>query len=146
MAGFKRLFEYRRLSCCHDQRILEYIESRSPTQNVGVNAGHEIVKQIYHDMHIRRTMRTPQTLPNSKISFPAIDLLPSTVVVEETQHDPTNDLAALVESMGKANAKRLYSQNKLSSIMDMQNNSSSMKVAGDSGQVFRNSRLSTRAG
>ena len=99
---------------------------------MGVNAGHKIVKQIYKDMHIRRTMRTPQELPDGNMSFPAIDLVPSTIAVEETQHDPTSDLAILVESMGKAHAQRLYSQNKSSSIMNMQDNSASMKVTGES--------------
>lgn len=82
-------------------------------------------------------MRTPQILPDNSISFPAIDLLPSTIVVEQTQHDPTNDLAILVESMGKAHAQRLYTQNKSSSIIDMQNNSSSTKVTGESDSAPR---------
>ena len=77
-------------------------------------------------------MPTPQELPDGNISFPAIDLLPSTIVVEETQHDPTSDLAILVESMGKAHAQRLHSQNKLPTTPDTQTNSSSAQVAGGS--------------
>lgn len=83
-------------------------------------------------MHLRRTLLRPQKLPEGSISFPAIDLLPSTIVAEEARHDPTSDLTILVESTGKAHAQRLYSQNKASSIIDMQNNSLPAKVTGES--------------
>ncbi|KAI1063107.1 hypothetical protein LB507_005615 [Fusarium sp. FIESC RH6] len=82
-------------------------------------------------------MRTPQELPDGNISFPAIDLLPLTILVEETQHDPTSDLTISVESMDKAHAQRLYSQNRSSWIIDMQNNSASTKVTGESDSAPR---------
>ncbi|RGP72381.1 hypothetical protein FLONG3_6777 [Fusarium longipes] len=98
----------------------------------GSNAGHLVVRQTYKEMHIRRTMRTPQALPDGSRSYPAIDQLPSTIVVEETQHDETLPLSIQVQAMGQAQSQNLYNQKTPEAqIDDRERNGSSSTIEAD---------------
>ncbi|KAF5963589.1 hypothetical protein FBULB1_13287 [Fusarium bulbicola] len=98
--------------------------------NWGTNAGHLVVRPIFKMLQVRRTMRTPLKLPDGKVSYPAQDLLPSLIVLEEVSHDETKDIADTVQSMGQLQAKKLYKQKTESSIEDMDRSGTSQAING----------------
>ncbi|KAM0372815.1 hypothetical protein ACHAPY_009418 [Fusarium culmorum] len=72
----------------------------------GSNLAAWVVRPIFEYVHIRRTMRTPLRLPNGSMTYPGIDLLPPTIVVEEHTFGP--QLRPQVMSEGFDLAKRLF--------------------------------------
>ncbi|KAF5547475.1 snf2 family helicase [Fusarium mexicanum] len=97
--------------------------------NWGTDAGHRVVRPIYKMLQVRRTMRTPLKLPDGKVYYPAQDLLPSTIVLEEVTHDETEEIFDLVQKMGQDQAKKLYQKNmKESSIEDMHRSGNSKTI------------------
>ncbi|UZP45203.1 hypothetical protein NXS19_013015 [Fusarium pseudograminearum] len=72
----------------------------------GSNLAAWVIRPIFEYMYIRRTMRTPLRLPDGSMTYPGIDLLPPTIVVEE--HTFGKQLRRQVLSEGFDLAKRLF--------------------------------------
>ncbi|KAF4503723.1 hypothetical protein FAGAP_1 [Fusarium agapanthi] len=97
--------------------------------NWGTDAGHRVVRPIYKILQLRRTMRTPLKLPDGKVYYPAQDLLPSTIILEEVTHDETEEIFDDVQKMGQDQAKKLYQKKmKESSIEDMHRSGNSETI------------------
>lgn len=62
------------------------------------------------------------------VSYPAIDQLPSTVVVEETRHDEFGEPHDLVQEEGYLQAHKLYTQERKADVPYTDRNESSSKV------------------
>ncbi|KAF5584723.1 snf2 family helicase [Fusarium subglutinans] len=106
--------------------------------NWGTDAGHRVVRPIYKMLQVRRTMRTPLKLPDGKVYYPAQDLLPSTIVLEEVTHDETEEIFDLVQKMGQDQAKKLYQKKmKESSIEDMHRSGNSETINRQSEDSIR---------
>ncbi|KAG8349961.1 hypothetical protein FVEN_g11846 [Fusarium venenatum] len=97
------------------------------TLDWGTTAGHLIVRQIYKEMQVHRTMRTRQQLPDGSMHCPAINMQSSTIVVEETQHDE-GQLRDDVESIGRAHARKLYFNPAKSALPDLERIGSSNRI------------------
>ncbi|KAG5815236.1 hypothetical protein H9Q74_002952 [Fusarium xylarioides] len=100
------------------------------TLNWETNAGHLVVRPIFKTLQVRRTMRTPLQLADGKVSYPAQDLLPSMIVLEEVSHDETKEVADAVRSMGQIQAQKLFNQKKESKIEDMHRSGNSQAING----------------
>ncbi|KAF5240703.1 hypothetical protein FAUST_4229 [Fusarium austroamericanum] len=74
-------------------------------------------------------MRMRQVLSNDE-TYPAVDMLPSTVVVEETQHGRDEPERDDVERAGRAHVRKLYTNPVKSKIRDMQSNGASGAISG----------------
>ncbi|OBS20452.1 hypothetical protein FPOA_06821 [Fusarium poae] len=77
----------------------------------GTDVGRFVVRQIYQEICIHRTMSTRQELPDGSTHYPGIHMAPITIVVEETHHDDLglDDVNIRVESAGRAHVRNLFS-------------------------------------
>ncbi|KAF5693556.1 metal-nicotianamine transporter YSL11 [Fusarium denticulatum] len=68
------------------------------------NAAHLVMRPIFKMLQVRRTMRTRLKLPDGNMSYPAQDLLPSLIVLEEVSHNEKAEIAGDVQLMGQLQA------------------------------------------
>ncbi|CAF3600281.1 unnamed protein product [Fusarium graminearum] len=103
----------------------------------GSNLSSWVVRPIFQEMHIRRTMRTPLTLPNGEITYPGIDLLPPVISIQEYRFGPR--LAMVVREEGFFLASRLFQQpNDDGTIPDSVQAASSQSIEGASAEATLN--------
>ncbi|CAG1993022.1 unnamed protein product [Fusarium graminearum] len=103
----------------------------------GSNLSSWVVRPIFQEMHIRRTMRTPLTLPNGEITYPGIDLLPPVISIQEYRFGPK--LAMAVREEGFFLASRLFQQpNDDGTIPDSVQAASSQSIEGASAEATLN--------
>lgn len=96
----------------------------------GSNLAHRVVRPIFKQIHIRRTIRSEVTLPDGTRTYPAEGLLPATICVEELSFNTSSPVAKSVFIDGNRAAKRLFARETGEAAPSATQNTSSQAVAG----------------